>query len=123
MDQLHNFFAQDENTILIEKTLRSGQTIVYDGNVVILGDLNPGAEIIAAGHVLVMGVLRGFVHAGSKGKNDATITALQMRPTQLRICEHITRPPDGEPEEETKEAETARIKDGFVIIEKYKFGR
>ena len=112
----------DENgrTIMIAKTLRSGQTVVYDGNVVVLGDLNPGAEIIAHGHVLVMGSLRGFVHAGSAGMRDATVTALDMSPTQIRICDHVTRPPDHEYVKSENIAETARIKDGIVVIEAYR---
>ena len=112
----------NDRTIMIAKTLRSGQTVVYDGNVVVLGDLNPGAEIIARGHVLVMGSLRGFVHAGSSGMRDATVTALDMNPTQIRICDYVTRPPDNEYVKSENIAETARIKDGGIVIEAYRYG-
>ncbi|MCL2817562.1 MAG: septum site-determining protein MinC [Clostridiales bacterium] len=107
-------------TMLIQRTLRSGQNINFDGNVVVLGDVNHGAEVVASGHVLVMGALRGVVHAGAGGFEGATITALELAPTQLRICSHITRSPDGEGSGENPAMpETARIKDGAVTIEKY----
>ncbi len=106
-------------TVLIQRTLRSGQNLHYDGNVVIMGDVNPGAEIVASGHILVMGSLRGLVHAGATGEETATVTALYLAPTQLRIASHITRPPDGNDAEQLKLPETARIKNDAVIIEEY----
>lgn len=106
-------------TVLYEKSLRSGQNINFDGNVVILGDVNPGAEVVAGGHILVMGALRGLVHAGALGDEDATVTALYFAPTQLRIASHITRPPDGDMPEGAKPPECARIKNDTVVIEEY----
>lgn len=106
------------DTVLIQKTLRSGQSIRHSGSVVVLGDVNPGAEIIAGGHVVVMGSVRGMVHAGASGDESATVTAFCLTPTQLRICNQITRGPDGGgtcPQE----PETARIKNGTIVIEKY----
>lgn len=106
----------DDNTILVRRTLRSGQKIHFDGNVVVVGDVNPGAEIIASGHVIVLGALRGVVHAGASGNEQAAVLAFRLRPTQLRIANHITRPPDDEltgPEQ----PEIARIKDNVVTIE------
>ena len=106
-------------TILVQRTLRSGQNLHYDGNVVVMGDVNPGAEIVASGHVLVMGSLRGLVHAGATGEEEATVTALHLAPTQLRIASHITRPPDGSADDEAKLPEVARVKNETVIIEDY----
>lgn len=108
-------------TIMIHRTLRSGQNLHYDGNVVIMGDVNPGAEVVASGHVLVMGALRGLVHAGATGEEEATVIALSLAPTQLRIASHITRPPDNTEEEGelSKLPEIARIKNDAVIIEEY----
>jgi len=106
-------------TIMVQRTLRSGQNLNYDGNVVIMGDVNPGAEVVASGHVLVMGALRGLVHAGATGEEEATVTALFLAPTQLRIAAHITRPPDGNGLEQAKLPETARIKNDAVVIEEY----
>ncbi len=118
----HNFPDQedlvDENTILVQRTLRSGQTISYHGNVVVLGDVNPGAEIAATGNVIVMGALRGVVHAGAGGDENAIVLAFKLQPTQLRISDHITRPPDNE-EIDIAHPEMARIKDGVVTIEAF----
>jgi septum site-determining protein MinC len=108
----------DENTILIRRTLRSGQNFYYQGNVVVIGDINPGAELVAKGDVVVMGQMRGMVHAGSEGDESATVMAFRLQPTQLRIANHITRPPDGEVVESTV-PEIARIRDGMVTIENY----
>jgi len=106
-------------TIMVQRTLRSGQNLHYDGNVVIIGDVNPGAEVVASGHVLVMGSLRGLVHAGATGEEEATVTALVLSPTQLRIAAHITRPPDGSESDAAKLPEVARIRNDVVIIEEY----
>ncbi|MGE5396739.1 MAG: septum site-determining protein MinC [Chitinophagales bacterium] len=108
-----------EDTILIKRTLRSGQRVYYPGNIVILGDVNPGAEVIAGNNILVMGTMRGLVHAGATGTEQAVVAAFRLNPTQIRIANHITRPPEGE-EYITHEPEIARIKDGRVIIEKFR---
>ncbi len=108
----------DENTILIKRTLRSGQKFYYNGNVVVLGDVNPGAEVVATGNVIIIGQMRGMVHAGAEGDDTATVMAFRLLPTQLRIANHITRPPDGEVPESVM-PEIARIKNGVVTIESY----
>lgn len=111
----------DENTILVQRTLRSGQSIHYDGNVVVLGDVNPGSEVVATGNVIVMGALRGVVHAGACGNENAVVMAFRLQPTQLRIANHITRPPDDEPAD-SGQPEMARIMDGVVTIEAFPTG-
>ncbi|GBF34888.1 septum site-determining protein MinC [Desulfocucumis palustris] len=108
----------DENTILIKRTLRSGQRLHYDGNVVVMGDVNPGAEIVASGNVIIMGQLRGVVHAGASGNEKAIVMSFRLAPTQLRIANHITRPPDGD-SPETGHPEIASIKNGVVTIEPF----
>ncbi len=105
-------------TKFIKGTLRSGQNISYEGNVVVLGDVNPGAEIIAYGNIIVMGSLRGVAHAGSNGNRDASVAAFYLDPTQLRISDVITRAPDGE-YEKPKVPELARVKGNMVYIEPY----
>lgn len=115
-DDLHDLV--DENTILVQRTLRSGQSIFYNGNVVILGDVNPGAEVTATGNVIVMGSLRGVVHAGAGGDESVVVMAFHLQPTQLRIANHITRPPDNEITE-ADYPELARIKGGVVTIESF----
>lgn len=106
-------------TILLCRHLRSGQKISSDGNVVILGDINPGAEVVARGNILVMGSLRGVAHAGAGGDSTAVVAAYRLNPTQIRIANHITRPPDGEVVTDS-DPEVARIRDGKVVIEKLK---
>lgn len=111
----------DENTILVQRTLRSGQSVRYSGNVVILGDVNPGAEVAATGNIIVMGALRGVVHAGANGDETAVVMAFRLNPTQLRIANHITRPPDNETVD-LEFPEIARIKEGVVTIEAFQTG-
>jgi septum site-determining protein MinC len=81
--------------LLVRRTLRSGQLLQHPGHVVVIGDVNPGAEIIAGGDVVVWGRVRGMIHAGALGDNNAIVCALELRPTQLRIGSHIaTSPPE-----------------------------
>jgi septum site-determining protein MinC len=81
--------------VLIKRTLRSGRTVRSTGHVVVIGDVNPGAEIIAYGDVVVWGKLRGIVHAGANGDESANVCALDLAPTQLRIAGYISIPPSG----------------------------
>lgn len=105
-------------TLFITRHLRSGQRVSYAGNVVVLGDVNPGAEIIATGHIMVMGTLRGLAHAGSKGDERAIVTALKLSPTQLRIAAHITHAPESQNSINDLQPEVALFKDNRVVIEK-----
>ena len=107
----------ENETILIQRTIRSGQKIQYSGHIVILGDVNPGAEIIAGGNIMVLGSLRGIAHAGTIGDQLAVVAAFRLEPTQLRIADHITRAPDGETWH-SQQPEVAMIKNGVVVIEK-----
>jgi septum site-determining protein MinC len=102
------------NTLLLRETVRSGRSVWHDGHVVVLGDVNPGAEIMAAGSVIVWGRLRGLVHAGALGDATAVICALELNPTQLRIADHIAVAPDGGP---GRAPEQACIRDGQIVAE------
>jgi septum site-determining protein MinC len=82
--------ADDETALFLNKTLRSGTRIEFPGHVVILGDVNPGAEIIAEGNVIVWGRVRGMVHAGCKGDRHAVICALDLSASQLRIADEVS---------------------------------
>ena len=86
--------AEKLPTLYIKKTIRSGQSITSDGNLVIVGDVNPGAEIIAKGDITVWGILGGIAHAGSEGNTQARIRALKMNAIQLRIADIFARRPD-----------------------------
>lgn len=79
----------DETALFLARTFRSGTRIEFPGHVVVLGDVNPGAEIIAEGSIIIWGRLRGMVHAGAKGNKAAVICALDLSPTQLRIAEEV----------------------------------
>ena len=81
-------------TKYIKQTIRSGQVINYEGNVVIIGDCHPGSEIIAFGDITVWGVLSGIAHAGSAGNKKARVRALKMNAIQLRIANCYSRRPD-----------------------------
>ncbi len=100
--------------ILQQRTLRSGQSIRHPGHVILIGDVNPGAEIVAGGHVVVWGRLRGIVHAGAMGDEEAVICALDMSPTQLRIAGHITRAP--EERQHQPIPEVATVRDGQIVV-------
>jgi septum site-determining protein MinC len=71
----------------VTRTVRSGVRLEVPGNVVIVGDVNPGGEVVAAGSILIWGRLRGVAHAGVEGDTDARIYALDMRPQQIRIAD------------------------------------
>jgi septum site-determining protein MinC len=77
------------STLYHRGTLRGGQTLHNLGNIVVIGDVNPGAELIASGDILVFGALRGVAHAGAQGDASARVVALELAPTQLRIATMI----------------------------------
>lgn len=81
-------------TLYLKQTLRSGQTMSYDGNIVLIGDAHPGSEIIAKGDITIWGVLGGIAHAGARGNDFATIRALKINAIQLRISGYYARRPD-----------------------------
>ena len=87
--------GQEEKAYLYEGCLRSGDCLEHGATVVILGDVNPGAQVRAAGDVIVWGRLRGMAHAGSRGNTAARIAALQLQPQQLRIASATALGPGG----------------------------
>ncbi len=119
--QSRDDIVSQEQTILVQRTIRSGQRVFYKGNVVVLGDVNPGGEVVAGGNIIVMGTFRGIAHAGAHGRADVIVAALRLEPSQLRIAGYITRAPEGDfplP----FQPEIARVEDGIVIIEQYQPG-
>src|ERR1051326_4236413 len=101
-----------DDTLFLRRTVRSGQAIHHASNVVILGDVNPGAEIVAGGDIIVWGVLRGMVHAGYPDNDQALVCSLLLAPVQLRIGHLLSRPPEGF--EVQPRPEVAMIKDGQI---------
>ena len=70
-------------------SLRSGQRIEFEGSLVIIGDVNAGAEVIAGENIVILGVLRGLAHAGAKGNKDAIIEASEIEAVQIRIADKV----------------------------------
>lgn len=106
-----------DEAILLRRTLRSGHSVEHFGHLTVIGDVNPGAEIIAGGDIVVWGRLRGMAHAGADGDTEAIVCALDLSPTQLRIAGQIAVPPD---ERGEKHPEIAFIKNGVVVAEPWK---
>ena len=86
-----------ETPLYLQMTVRSGTEIRHPGAIVVLGDVNPGGALIAAGDIFVWGRLRGVAHAGSDGNTACRIMALHMQPTQLRIADKLARAPEKPP--------------------------
>lgn len=107
-----------EPALFVKKTIRGGQKLHFAGNMTIVGDVNPGAEVVSTGNILVFGSLRGLAHAGAEGSKDAIVAALELRPTQLRIADCIARAPKSS-QDFLRGPEVARIQDGQIIIESY----
>ena len=103
-----------DEAVFVRRTLRSGRAIHHSGHVIVVGDVNAGAEIVAGGDIVVWGKVRGVVHAGAGGDESAVVCALDLVPMQLRIAGHIAISPErkGRPA-----PEVARIKDGRIVAE------
>ena len=109
-------FSKEHMAYFYKGNLRSGMSLEYDGTIVILGDVNPGAQVKATGNIIVLGALKGVAHAGSSGEPEAYVFALNMNPVQLRIGDLITRFPDGERSKSLKNPEYAYAEDGVVYV-------
>ncbi len=101
--------------VIIRQTCRSGTRIEAPQDCFILGDVNPGAEIVAGRDIIVFGVLRGIAHAGAKGDHNAKIWALSIEPSQIRIADLMAIPPKND-KHEPKRYEVAQIKDGKIQV-------
>lgn len=101
--------------VLLKRTLRSGRTVHSRGHIVVIGDVNPGAKLIATGDIIVWGKLRGFAHAGAEGDTEAVICALDMNPNQLRIAGYIVTSP--EDKQRQIRPEVALIRGEQIIVE------
>lgn len=108
--------ATETESLFVHRTIRSGQIVRHHGHMTILGDVNPGAQIIAGGSIIVWGRLRGLVHAGALGDTQAVVGSLDLRPTQLRIANLIARTPE---DANAQTAEIARIEQDYIIVESW----
>lgn len=112
--------ASREFARVIRQTVRAGQVErFYEGSIVVLGDVNPGGEILASGDIVVLGSLRGIAWAGCLGDNSALIIAHQLVPTQLRIASALARSPAEAKPRRRKDVELARVVEDKIIVEEY----
>ncbi len=109
-------------TLYHRGTLRGGQALTYGGNVVILGDVNPGAEVVASADIVIFGTLRGVAHAGAQGDVTARVFALELAPTQLRIATWMAADFHSQ-KKRGHEAECALIIDGRICVVPHDRGR
>ncbi|MGG3450862.1 MULTISPECIES: septum site-determining protein MinC [Bacillaceae] len=109
-------WKEEEEIVSYAGRIRSGQVLEVPGNLLLVGDVNPGGTIKAGGSIYVMGALKGVAHAGCYGNDRAVIAAAKMMPTQLRISNHLTRSPDRYDEEEITESECAFINEADQLV-------
>jgi len=111
------FYEDDANAKIFFGTLRSGQRLETPFSLIVVGDVNPGADLVAGGDIIVFGGLRGTAHASAYDDDayDRVIIALQMQPMQLRIGSVISRGSD----ERVRGAEIARIENRRIIVEAF----
>lgn len=106
---------RESYALTVSRTVRNGQRIAYQGDLIVVGDANPGSHLIAGGNIYVLGALRGVAHAGALGDEGASVAAFRLRPTQIRIAQHIARSPEGGTEEPDG-PEIATVRGGGIEI-------
>jgi septum site-determining protein MinC len=107
---------EEQEITSVSKIIRSGQVLQVPGDLLLIGDVNPGGTVMAGGNVFVMGVLKGIAHAGCFGNEEAIVAASVMKPSQIRISHHINRAPDQHMDDENHEMECAYIDENNQII-------
>ena len=110
------FQAFGGDSVMVMRGVRSGQRLNIRGNAIVMGDINPGGEIVATGSIVVMGFCRGLLHAGAEGDKSVFILAYTMAAQQLRIAEHVATLPDNLGETPLK---MATLKDDNIVITDY----
>ncbi len=98
-------------------TLRSGQVLESETSIIILGDVNPGATVVSKGNVVVLGALKGTIHAGATGNEASFVAALNMNPMQIRIADCIARSADGPSAKSTTGPMIAYTENGNIYME------
>ena len=98
-------------------SVRSGQKIEFEGSLIVLGDVNDGAEVIAGENIVILGILRGLAHAGAKGNKDAMIAASTIEAPQLRIANVVKERERAEIQEETRKTYVYLNEKGEMILE------
>ncbi|WP_243290697.1 septum site-determining protein MinC [Bacillus sp. FJAT-47783] len=112
-------WKQETEIVSIAKIVRSGQVIKINGDLLLIGDVNPGGTVIATGNIFVMGSLKGNAHAGFEGNREAVIAASIMAPLQLRISNVLSRPQEEKHHQHVSGSmECAYIDDDAIVIER-----
>jgi septum site-determining protein MinC len=109
----------DATALFVNRTLRSGARVEFAGHVVVLGDVNPGAEVVAEGSIIIWGRLRGSVHAGAKGNESAVICALDFSPMRLQIAQDALNTAD---RSDSSKPLSAFIQNERVVLELWQTG-
>lgn len=120
IEKSFNREIQETVTKLHNGSLRSGNRIEFQGTLVILGDVNAGAEVIAEDHIIVLGSIRGLAHAGAKGNKNAIIAASSIEAPQVRIADivkEMERPENLEAYEEMPIKTKAYVEKNEIILE------
>ena len=106
----------DTEVMTVSRIIRSGQVLEVPGDLLLIGDVNPGGTVIAGGNIFIMGTLKGIAHAGCYGNDQAVIAASSMKPSQIRISDCLNRTPDSIESNEKREMECAYINENRQII-------
>ncbi|MEN3028576.1 MAG: septum site-determining protein MinC [Aquificaceae bacterium] len=106
-----------ERLLIVQRHLRSGQKVEHNGDILVLGDVNKDAQVIATGNIIVMGKLRGVAMAGALGDERAVVVALEMEPQQIRIGRKVAIKDEGE-RTSPGYPEVARVENGNIILER-----
>lgn len=120
---IHPVNAEIGEALYVRRTLRSGARLRHHGHLLLLGDINAGAEVAASGDIIVWGQVRGMVHAGALGDDRAIICALGLNPTQLRIGSHYALPPSEKADKKSANPgvpERVRLENGRLVVEPWK---
>ncbi|MEY2192647.1 septum site-determining protein MinC [Neobacillus sp. BF23-41] len=114
-EEAERLIAETE-VMTVSRIIRSGQVLEVPGDLLLIGDVNPGGTVMAGGNIFIMGTLKGMAHAGCYGNEQAVIAASNMKPSQLRISDCLNRAPDSVQSNEKREMECAYIDDERQII-------
>jgi len=107
---------EETEIVSVSRIIRSGQVLEVPGDLLLIGDVNPGGTVIAGGNIFIMGALKGIAHAGCNGNTSAVIAASIMKPSQLRISHCLNRAPDMMQDDERREMECAYIDENEQIV-------
>ena len=112
--------VQFDGDVVVMTDMKPGCQIMAAGNIVVMGDINPGAKVVAYGNVIVMGKVEGFIHAGALGNIHSYIVANNLDPKILKIANCIAEAPEEEYiSNKSIDPEIAFINNGIIVIENY----